>query len=42
MVEGAKAKRKEKLEKNNDLIVEMRPEFAMALNACQVFSCKYF
>ena len=41
MVDEAMAIRKDKLEHNRDLIVEMRPEFATALQACMNFSSKY-
>jgi hypothetical protein len=42
MVKDAKAGRKIKLEDHQDLIVEMRPEFATALKNCQSFSSKSF
>jgi len=32
--------RKKKIEQSQDLIVDMRPEFAEALKRCQSFSCK--
>jgi hypothetical protein len=38
MIKDAKANRKFKLEEHQDLIVEMRPEFAVALKNCQSFS----
>jgi hypothetical protein len=42
MVDKALKERKEKLEKNQDLIVEMKPEFANALKKCIGFSSKFF
>jgi hypothetical protein len=32
--------RNEKLEKSQDLLIEMRPEFAAALKKCSTFSSK--
>ena len=40
MVHDAMEIRKENLEKNRNLLVEMKPEFADALSKCQYFSCK--
>ena len=49
IVEGAKLEklikdavkaRKERLEEKNNLLVEMRPEFAQAFQNCMSFSCK--
>jgi hypothetical protein len=34
-------KRKDKLEQSRDLLVDMRPEFALAFNNCLNFSSKY-
>ena len=34
MIDRAVKNRKEKLEKSQDLLVEMRPEFANALKSC--------
>ena len=40
MINNALMSRKDKLEKSRDLVVEMRPEFADALNKCLNFSSK--
>ncbi len=40
MIKDAVKARKERLEKNNDLLVEMRPEFAAAFQNCMSFSRK--
>lgn len=42
MVNKAMAKRKDKLEHSQNMIVEMRPEFAQALKKSISFSCKYY
>ena len=42
MILEARKKRKTKLEKQNDLMVEISPEFEEALKDCQTFSCKLF
>ena len=42
MIQDAKANRKYRLEEHQDLIVEMRPEFAAALKNCQSFSSMLF
>jgi hypothetical protein len=41
MINEACKARKEKLEHNQDLLVEMRPEFATALKKCIAFSSKH-
>ncbi len=41
MIYEALEKRKVKLEENRHLLVDMKPEFASALESCQTFSCKY-
>jgi hypothetical protein len=41
LIVGAMAKRKDKLEKNQNMIVELRPEFAAALKKCTSFSSKH-
>jgi hypothetical protein len=40
MVAKAMQERRKKQEQAQDLLVEMRPEFAAALKRCQTFSCK--
>ena len=40
MINNAMSTRKKKLEKNQNLLVEMRPEFAEALKRCDSFSSK--
>eukprot|EP00349_Pseudokeronopsis_sp_Brazil_P010959 CAMPEP_0202978102 /NCGR_PEP_ID=MMETSP1396-20130829/84642_1 /ASSEMBLY_ACC=CAM_ASM_000872 /TAXON_ID= /ORGANISM="Pseudokeronopsis sp., Strain Brazil" /LENGTH=128 /DNA_ID=CAMNT_0049716971 /DNA_START=3502 /DNA_END=3888 /DNA_ORIENTATION=- len=40
MIDEAQKARKEKLEVKRDLTIEMRPEFAEALNKTLSFSCK--
>ncbi len=40
MINKAMNKRKEKLEHNQDLLVEMKPEFAEAIKNCNNFSSK--
>jgi len=42
MINTSLAIRKDKLEKSRDLVVEMRPEFADALNKCLNFSSKLY
>jgi len=42
MINNALTNRKEKLERSRDLVVEMRPEFADALNKCLNFSSKSY
>jgi len=42
MINNAMSARKKKLEKNQNLLVEMRPEFAAALKRCDSFSSKLF
>ena len=39
-IKDAVKARKERLEEKNNLLVEMRPEFAAAFNNCMSFSCK--
>lgn len=41
MIDQAIKARKEKLEKNQDLLVDLRPEFADALKTAVAFSCKF-
>ena len=41
MIHDAMEKRKEALEKNRNLLVDMKPEFADALSKCLNFSCKH-
>jgi len=41
MIREAKRSRKARLELSQDLLVEMRPEFAAALQNCQSFSSKF-
>jgi hypothetical protein len=40
-VEDAVRKRNQHVEQKQDLVVEMRPEFAEALKKCENFSCKF-
>ena len=40
MIKKAMQTRKQKLEKNQDLLVDMRPEFVNALRNCISFSSK--
>ena len=40
MIDGAMSSRKNKLEHNRDLLVQMRPEFVEALDHCLNFSSK--
>ena len=40
MINSAMTARRKKLEKNQNLLVEMRPEFAAALKRCDSFSSK--
>jgi hypothetical protein len=40
MITDAMKKRKDRLEESQNLIVQMRPEFAQALNSCLNFSSK--
>lgn len=42
MIDDALTARKNKLEKNRDLIIEMRPEFVQALQNCINFSSKLY
>jgi len=42
MITKAMQERKKRLEQAQDLLVEMRPEFAAALKRCQTFSCKIY
>jgi hypothetical protein len=41
-IKDAVKARKERLEEKNNLLVDMRPEFAAAFNNCMSFSRKYF
>ena len=41
MINKAMVARREKLEHNQDLLVDMRPEFAQALKRCVNFSSKH-
>jgi hypothetical protein len=41
-IKDAVKSRKERLEEKNNLLVEMRPEFAAAFNNCMNFSCKHW
>lgn len=41
MIKDAVKARKDRLEDKNNLNVEMRPEFAQALQSCMSFSSKY-
>lgn len=41
MIQNALAARRRKLEQNQNLLVEMRPEFAAALRRCSSFSSRY-
>ena len=41
MITKAMHDRKRRLEESQDLLVDMRPEFAAALKRCQTFSCKF-
>ena len=40
MIAKAMQERRKKLEQNQDMLVDMRSEFAAALKRCQAFSCK--
>jgi len=40
MIDTAMTKRKNKLEQSQDLLVEMKPEFAEAIKNCNNFSSK--
>ncbi len=40
-IHDAQVMRREKLDRSRDLVVEMRPEFASALESCLNFSSKY-
>jgi hypothetical protein len=40
MIKNAVAARRERYEKNQNQLVEMRPEFAEALRRCDSFSCR--
>ena len=40
MITKAMHDRKKKLESSQNLLVDMRPEFAEALKRCSTFSCK--
>lgn len=42
MIENAMAVRKDKLEHNRDLLIEMKPEFVDALEKCMNFSRKFY
>ena len=40
-IKDAVKARKERIEEKNNLLVDMRPEFAAAFNNCMNFSCNY-
>ncbi len=40
-IKDAVKARRDRLEEKNNLIVEMRPEFAQAFQSCMSFSCKF-
>jgi len=42
MITRAMQERRKRLEQTQDMLVDMRPEFAAALKRCQTFSCKAF
>jgi hypothetical protein len=41
MINSAMEERRHKIDEKMDQIIELRPEFADALNNCINFSCKY-